>query len=125
MRTTHVYIVPLTGTVVDWGALCGDDDDPIRPVGPAELASKASFDWLDVPDADGDRRVEIKLRAIDPDLGSCLVEVTAHAAFHAHLAANIEGRELADIAADHGRPHLKRPVDAPEVPARLLRMNDV
>ena len=110
MIAKRIYTLPITGKMKDWATLSGDPDDPVTIAGPVEFA-RMWPGWGDVPE--GEKAQEISLMAIDWDTGEAKVQVQANDSFLNALEAYLVGKSCSDVDADCGRPHLKRPPDAP------------
>jgi len=105
----QVHLLPITGSVLNWETFSGDPNDPVRCIGPLELAS--SFVWpVGIPEEE--RGIEFRLLSIDVEVGTARVSITANPIFHAALGGRLTGRTIAQISSEFGLTHLTRPANA-------------
>ncbi len=90
------YAVPITGTVLNWETFSGDPNDPVRPVIPEVVGPILS-----------------RLKEINVDEGSAIVEIETTAAIHLQIQDALRGKLVAQYAKERGISHLKRPAGAP------------
>ena len=99
------YILPLTGSVLNWGTLSGSIENPIRYVGPKEFLQ--SFVWPEeIPI--NERYVTTSLIEIDINTCGAIVDVEANDVFLSAFDSTIANKTLEQIAGEFGVVLLKR-----------------
>ena len=100
------YTLPMCGVVTNWESFSGEKGF----VGPNEFA-RAAIDALNLGqgiEVPPEMSVTCYLLEIDVDAGIALVEVEAHASFHATFGQFLSGKSTDDVAAFYGQPVIRR-----------------
>jgi hypothetical protein len=100
-----ILVLPITGTLIENNPPCGDNDDPLRPVGVQEFASEIG--WKDIAKTNNlNPSIEMWLKDLNIDSSSCVVEVTAEENFFDLFEPFISSTP--DILGHFGLPPLRR-----------------
>lgn len=102
---TRGYLLPLVGTMLDWETLSGDPTDPVRPLGPHEVEATLPTS------AQG---IRVQLRSVDPEAGTCEVDIEASTEFHDALAVFLKNKVSEEAAQVFGRTLCRKPQRSPE-----------